>query len=89
MHSLCQRHNSMTPAQLRMARAATGWTVRDLGARTGVHRNTITRLEGGAKGEARTLADIRRVFEAAGVEFLDDGAAPGVRYDAARSVSPD
>ena len=45
-----------------------------------MHRNTIMRLERGGKGETRTLADIRRVFEAAGVDFLEDGDAPGVRY---------
>jgi transcriptional regulator with XRE-family HTH domain len=71
----------VTSAQLRMARAALGWTVRQLSERSGVHRNTITRLEGGAEGEARTLADIRRALEAAGVEFIDaNGGGPGVRY---------
>ena len=76
-------HNVMTSAQLRMARAALGWTVRELGDRAGVHRNTVTRLEGGAEGEARTLADIQRVLEAAGIEFVaENGGPPGVRYRA-------
>ena len=54
-----------------------------------MHRNTIMRLERGGKGETRTLADIRRVFEAAGVDFLEDGDAPGVRYRTRARVTPE
>ena len=35
----------VTSAQVRMARAAIGWTVRDLAEATGLHRNTITNIE--------------------------------------------
>lgn len=52
----------------------------DLARRQRLGRNTITRLERGGVGEARTLTDLRRVLEAAGVQFLDDGRALGVRY---------
>ena len=37
----------VTSAQLRMARAALHWTVRDLAEATGLHRNTITNIEVG------------------------------------------
>ena len=70
----------VTSAQIRMARAALNWSVRDLAEKSGVHRNTITRLEGGADGHGPTLAAIRTALEAAGVEFIpENGGGPGVR----------
>lgn len=68
----------VTSAQIRMARAALNWTVRDLADRSKVHRNTVTRIEGGAEGELRTVDAIVRALESAGVEFTN-GDAPGVR----------
>jgi DNA-binding XRE family transcriptional regulator len=71
----------VTSAQLRMARAALNWTVRDLAAATGLHRNTITNIEVGRyAGDETSLAVIERVLTKAGVEFLDEnGGGPGVR----------
>ena len=64
-----------------MARAALGWSVRDLAAKSGVHRNTITRLESGTEGERRTVDTIRAALESAGVEFIAaNGGGPGVRF---------
>ena len=71
-------HNVVTSAQIRMARAGLGWTVRELAERSSVHRNTITRIESGADAERRTLETIRAALEAGGVEFTN-GDAPGVR----------
>ena len=71
-------HKEVTSAQLRMARAAVNWTVRELALRAKVHRNTITRLEAGAQGEPRTIHAVIDSLEAAGIEFID-GASPGVR----------
>ena len=59
--------------QIRMARAALGWGVRDLGQKAGVNPNTITRIEGGADALAGTLAKIEAVLTAEGVRFTDDG----------------
>jgi transcriptional regulator with XRE-family HTH domain len=72
---------TVTSAQVRMARAALGWTVRDLADATGLHRNTITNLEVGRyAGDPETLSNIKSVLEAAGVEFIDEnGGGPGVR----------
>lgn len=71
----------MTSAQVRMARAALNWTVRELAEATGLHRNTISNLEVGRyAGDPETLALIRTVFVRAGVEFIDEnGGGAGVR----------
>jgi transcriptional regulator with XRE-family HTH domain len=64
-----------------MARAALNWTVRDLAAATGLHRNTITNIEVGRyAGDPDTLHLIREVLVREGVEFIDEnGGGPGVR----------
>jgi transcriptional regulator with XRE-family HTH domain len=71
----------VTSAQVRMARAALNWTVRDLADATGLHRNTINNFEiGRFAGDAATLEKIERALTAAGVEFIDEnGGGPGVR----------
>jgi transcriptional regulator with XRE-family HTH domain len=71
----------VTNAQLRMARAALNWTVRDLAEATGLHRNTITNIEVGRyAGDHKTLEIIEAVLRRAGVEFIDEnGGGPGVR----------
>ena len=72
---------AVTSAQVRMARAALNWTVRDLAEATHLHRNTITNIETGRYGgDAATLAVIESVLKRAGVEFIDEnGGGPGVR----------
>jgi DNA-binding XRE family transcriptional regulator len=70
----------VTSAQIRMARAALAWTVRDLAEKAGVHRNTIVRVEAGdASPHGSTYAVIRRALEDAGVVFIDaeDGVHSG------------
>jgi transcriptional regulator with XRE-family HTH domain len=72
---------TVTSAQVRMARAALNWTVRDLAQATGLHRNTITNIETARyAGDSETLATIAAVLKRAGVEFIDEnGGGPGVR----------
>ena len=66
-----------------MARAALRLGIRDLAARTGLSRTTITMFEGGRSAPTpETLATLRRVFEAAGLIFVNDDE-PGVRIRAA------
>ena len=68
----------VTNAQIRMARAALNWTVRDLANSTGLHRNTITNIEVGRyAGNQDSIALIESVFRKAGVEFLPQN---GVRF---------
>ena len=71
----------VTSAQVRMARAALNWTVRDLAKATGLHRNTVTNIEVGRyAGDPGSLALIEKVLKTAGVEFIDEnGGGPGVR----------
>ena len=72
---------AVTSAQVRMARAALDWTVRDLAEQTGLHRNTINNIEVGRYlGDPKTLELIEKTLRAAGVEFIDEnGGGPGVR----------
>ena len=71
----------VTSAQVRMARAALDWTVRDLADATGLHRNTINNIEVGRyAGDPETLQLIEKALRAAGVEFIDEnGGGLGVR----------
>lgn len=70
----------ITKEQLRMARAALGWGVRDLAERAGVTPNTISRIENGADALGSTSQKIQGALEAAGVIFIaENGEGPGVR----------
>jgi len=72
---------AVTSAQVRMARAALNWTVRDLAGATGLHRNTITNIEVGRYGgDPETLTAIEAVLQRAGIEFIEEnGGGAGVR----------
>jgi transcriptional regulator with XRE-family HTH domain len=71
----------ITRSQIRMARAALGWGVRDLGKRAGVAANTVSRFENGMGTTVATLEQIQAALENAGIIFIaaDDHAGPGVR----------
>ena len=71
----------VTSAQIRMARAALDWTVRDLAEATGLHRNTINNIEVGRyTGDPKALELIEKTLRGAGVNFIDEnGDGPGVR----------
>jgi transcriptional regulator with XRE-family HTH domain len=68
----------MKAVQLRMARAAVGWGVRELAKEAGVAANTVTRIENGADAKQSTMDRMQRALEAVGVEFTN-GDQPGVR----------
>jgi transcriptional regulator with XRE-family HTH domain len=55
-----------------------GWGVRELAEKAGVTANTVSRIELGADAKQSTIDALRRVFEAAGVEFTN-GEKMGVR----------
>ncbi len=66
--------------QVRMARAAVGWNVRELARNAGVTPNTISRIENGGDALASTMERLQTALENAGVIFIDeDDFGPGVR----------
>ena len=73
----------LTSAQIRAARALLDWQMKQLADASGVSAATIQRIErqsGIPSTHGRTLLDLKRAFEEAGVEFIgapDDN--PGVR----------
>jgi transcriptional regulator with XRE-family HTH domain len=70
----------MKPVQLKMARTAVGWGVRELAKKAGVTANTVTRIENGADAKQSTIDKLQQALEGAGVEFIDEnGGGLGVR----------
>jgi transcriptional regulator with XRE-family HTH domain len=70
----------MKAVQVKMARAAIGWGVRELAKRAGLTANTVTRIENGADAKQSTMNKLQQALEAAGVEFIDEnGGGAGVR----------
>jgi len=71
----------IAPAQCRAARGLLAWSQQDLANEAGVGIVTVHQLEAGTSQPRRaTLEVIRRAFEKAGVEFIDEnGGGPGLR----------
>ena len=70
----------MKPVQIKMARAAIGWGVRELAEKAGVTANTVTRIENGADAKQSTMNRLQHALEIAGIELIDEnGGGPGVR----------
>jgi DNA-binding XRE family transcriptional regulator len=70
----------MIAAQCKMARAATGWGVRELARAAEVSTDTIVRLERGDTLRESTVEAIRTALEKAGIEFIaENGGGAGVR----------
>ncbi len=68
----------LSPEACRAARALLGWTVRDLGERSGISFETISKYENGRAMREANKATLAGVFDAAGVDILN-GNAPGAR----------
>lgn len=70
----------MTPAQCRAARALLGWSQDKLADEAKVAKQTLADFERGARTPyPRTLADILKALEVAGVGLVDDELGVGVR----------
>jgi predicted transcriptional regulator len=71
----------ITSAQCRAARGLLAWSQQDLARESGVGTVAIHQLEHGTSQPRRATLDvIKRAFEAAGIEFIDEnGGGPGVR----------
>ncbi len=80
----------ITRLQMRMARAALGWGVRDLAKAAGVSPNTVSRFENGAGARADTLQHLQEVLERAGIVFLpaDREIGPGIRLSGPKRDAP-
>ena len=72
----------ITSSQCRAARALLDWSQQHLASKAGVGMVTIHQLEAGTSQPRRATLDvIRRAFEQAGVDFLDEnGGGAGVRF---------
>lgn len=71
----------ITPEQCRGARGLLDWSQQELAERARVGIVTVRAVEAGThEPRPATLEVIRRAFESAGVEFIDEnGGGPGVR----------
>jgi transcriptional regulator with XRE-family HTH domain len=77
----------MLAVQIRMARAALGWSIVEFAERAKVSTNTLVRLERGEELKQSTLDHLRHVLERAGIEFLvDNDGSYGVKFREARDV---
>lgn len=70
------------PTQIRMARAALGWSIKDLSEKTNLHRNTIYAAEKkGAIVSEATSNLLRNIFQENGLMLIDqDEFGPGIRH---------
>jgi len=78
----------MKAVQLRMARAAIRWGVRELAKKAGVAANTVTRIENGADAKQSTMDKLQRILEEAGIEFTN-GDQPGLRLTRTAPARPE
>ena len=70
--------------QVKLARTALGWSVRELADKAEVNFNTVSRFENGAGVHARTVQALEGALESAGIVFIPSGSyagdgGPGVR----------
>jgi DNA-binding XRE family transcriptional regulator len=69
-----ERINMITPQQCRAARAWLDWKLDDLVEKSAVSKGTLNSFERGVRvPHDRTLRDVARAFEEAGIELLFDG----------------
>jgi transcriptional regulator with XRE-family HTH domain len=74
--------------QVKAARKLLGWSQMTLGLEAGTNQQTVVKFERGeSRTEGRTISDIQRALETAGVEFTS-GGDPGVKLKAkARTIA--
>lgn len=72
----------LRPDQCRAARALLGWSRDELAKQCKVSNATLADFEAGKRTPYdRTLADIRKAFEAAGIQFIpENGGGAGLRF---------
>lgn len=66
--------------QVKMARVALGWGVRDLAREAGLTPPTITKFETGGNVTVETVEKMQRALERAGITWVPENGGPaGVR----------
>lgn len=65
----------MTAQQCRMARAALGLSIAELGSMAGVRAATVSHFEGGGDSYGSTIDKLRTALEAKGATFVAAGEA--------------
>jgi predicted transcriptional regulator len=80
----------VTAAQCRAGRGLLAWSQQELADAAGVGVVTVHQLEAGTSEPRRaTLEVVRKAFEEAGVQFIDEnGGGPGVRLRKAAKEKP-
>ena len=78
----------MTADQFRMAKAALGIANPELAEATGLHRNTLNKLDKG-EGKASTVQLVRLTLEARGIQFLESGEVAAGAGVAVREAASD
>ena len=71
----------IAPEQCRAARGLLDWSQQELAEKAGIGVVTVRQLEAGMHEPRRATLDVvRRCFETAGIEFIDEnGGGAGVR----------
>jgi transcriptional regulator with XRE-family HTH domain len=73
---------TISPIQCRAAREMLKWSREDLQKITNLSRETIGNFEREISSPTiRTLFDIRKAFEDAGIEFINDDKGEGVKLN--------
>ncbi|WP_417819607.1 helix-turn-helix domain-containing protein [Terasakiella sp.] len=60
--------------QIKLARTALGWGVRELASKANVSFNTVSRFENGSGVHGRTIQALQTTLEDAGIIFIEEGA---------------
>lgn len=85
--------STITGRQIRAARGLLGWSAREAAEQSGLSLPTVQRLEKyeglSPTVQNRTIEDLRRAFEAAGIEFIgtpDNGPGVKLRLQPLKSI---
>ena len=71
---------SVSPDECRTARAALGWSQKDLAERSRVGVASVKKFEVGTGLHPVLVEQLRRTFEAAGIAFLEAGTMVGAHH---------
>lgn len=66
----------LTRDQVKMARAALDWGIRDLARHAGVTARTVTRFENGGNASLETLTKVKQALDAAGITYVPENGGP-------------